>query len=63
MSEEADITITKYVLTPSGVLVSIPENSNSVKAVQPGKYEFRVIAVDKVGNVAMERVTVTAVNE
>lgn len=63
VSEEADITITKYVLTPSGVLVSIPENSNSVKAVQQGKYEFRVIAVDKVGNVAMERVTVTAVNE
>ena len=63
VSEEADITITKYVLTPSGVLVSIPENSNSVKAVQQGKYEFRVIAVDKAGNVAMERVTVTAVNE
>ena len=63
MSEEADITITKYVLTPSGVLVAIPENSNAVKATQAGKYEFRIIAVDKAGNVAMERVTVTAVAE
>lgn len=63
VSEADDITITKYVLTPSGVLVSIPENSNSVKAVQAGKYEFRIIAVDKAGNVAMERVTVTAVAE
>ena len=63
VSEEADITITKYVLTPSGVLVTIPENSNAVKATQAGKYEFRIIAVDKAGNVAMERVTVTAVAE
>ena len=63
VSAAEDITITKYVLTPSGVLVSIPENSNSVKAVRAGKYEFRIIAVDKAGNVAMERVTVTAVAE
>lgn len=63
VSEEADITITKYVLTPSGVLVAIPENSNAVNAGQAGKYEFRIIAVDKAGNVAMERVTVTAVAE
>ena len=63
VSEEADITITKYVLTPSGVLVAVPENSNAVNAVQAGKYEFRIIAVDKAGNVAMERVTVTAVAE
>ena len=63
VSAAEDITITRYVLTPSGVLVSIPENSNSVKAVRAGKYEFRIIAVDKAGNVAMERVTVTAVAE
>lgn len=63
VSAAEDITITKYVLTPSGVLVTIPEESNSVKAVQAGKYEFRIIAVDKAGNVAIERVTVTAVAE
>ena len=60
VSAAEDITITKYVLTPSGVLVTIPENSNSVKAVQAGKYEFRIIAVDKTGNIAMERITVVA---
>lgn len=53
------IRVTKYVLTPSGLLVTIPEDSNSVKAEKAGKYEFRIIATDEAGNVAMTRITVT----
>ena len=54
-----DIRITKYVLTPSGVLVTIPADSNSVKATQSGKYEFRIIATDGAGNATMVKATVT----
>lgn len=54
-----DIRVTKYVLTPSGVLVTIPADSNSIKATQTGKYEFRIIATDGAGNVSMVKTTVT----
>ena len=59
LTEADQIIVTKYALTPSGVLVTIPEGSNSIKATQPGDYEFRLIAMDENGNVNMIRKTVT----
>ena len=54
-----NIRIAKYALTPSGELVTIPEKSNSIKAVQAGKYEIRIVATDEVGNVRLVRQTIT----
>lgn len=59
LTEADKIIVTKYALTPSGLLVTIPEDSNSIKATQPGDYEFRLIAMDENGNVNMIRKTVT----
>lgn len=58
LTDADKIIVTKYVLTPSGLLVTIPEDSNSIKATQPGDYEFRLIAMDETGNVNMVRKTV-----
>ena len=57
-----EITVTKYVLTPNGVLVTLSGNSNSIRTAYEGVYEFRILAVDEAGNVTMIRqaVTVTA---
>ena len=54
-----NIRVMKCVWTPNGELLSIPENSNSVKAMTAGVYEFRIIAVDAVGNMSISRVKVT----
>lgn len=57
-----DVIVTKYVLTPNGVLVTLSGNSNSIRTAYEGVYEFRILAVDEAGNVTMIRqaVTVTA---
>lgn len=59
ISEAENIIVTKYVLTPNGVLVTIPEASNSLIAANVGEYEFRIIAMDEAGNITMIRKTVT----
>ena len=59
ISEQENIIVTKYVLTPNGVLVTIPESSNSLIAANVGEYEFRIIAMDEAGNITMIRKTVT----
>ena len=62
LSAAENIRVSKYAFTPSGVLVTIPEKSNSIKAFQAGKYEIRIVATDEAGNVRMVRraITVTA---
>ena len=49
-----EVTVYKYCYTSNGVLVSIPENSNSIKCRYEGGYEFRIFAVDETGNIAVK---------
>lgn len=58
-----NIVVTKYVLTPNGVLVTLSGASNSIRTATAGEYEFRIIAMDEAGNITMVRkaITVTAV--
>ncbi len=49
-----EVTVYKYCYTSNGVLVSIPENSNSIKCRYEGVYEFRIFAVDETGNIAVK---------
>ena len=57
-----EVTVYKYCYTSNGVLVTIPENSNSIKCRYEGVYEFRIIAIDDTGNIAVKtaRIVVSA---
>lgn len=55
ISSKENIKVLKFVLNPNGELLTIPEGSNSVKCAMAGTYEFRIIAVDEAGNVAIVR--------
>lgn len=52
LTEEAGITIDRFVQNPTGRLVRIPYTSNSVIATYEGTYFFRIMAKDEYGNVA-----------
>jgi hypothetical protein len=52
LTEEAGITIDRFVQNPTGRLVRIPYTSNSVIATYEGTYFFRIMAKDAYGNVA-----------
>lgn len=56
-----DIAVFRYIVTPDGRLVQIPENSNALVATVSGVYEIRIVARDKSGNASIIRryVTVT----
>lgn len=54
-----EIIISKYCLTPSGILMVLPEDSNAVMTSYVGVYEFRIVAMDASGNKTMCRMSVT----
>ena len=58
LSASDAITVGKFVCLPSGVLLSLTGNSNSVLATQAGRYEFRIMAVDEAGNICLVKVSV-----
>ena len=45
-----NIIVAKYVYTPSGRLISLKGNSNSLKCTEEGIYEFRILVIDEAGN-------------
>lgn len=55
-----DIAVFRYIVTPDGRLVQLPENSNALVATAPGVYEIRLVARDKSGNLSIVRRYVTA---
>jgi hypothetical protein len=52
LTAQSAIVIDRFVQNPTGRLVRIPYNSNSVKATYEGTYFFRIMAKDEYGNVA-----------
>ncbi len=54
-----EVTVYKYCYTPNGVLVYIPESSDSIKCRYEGIYEFRILAVDETGNMIVKTVQIT----
>lgn len=54
-----NIRVHKHVLSPSGELLAIPDDSNSIRCTQTGVYEFRITAIDEAGNVSIKRLSVT----
>ena len=57
------ISVEKFCVMPSGQLVLLPSNSNSVKCTQAGIYQFRVIVYDEAGNMTMEKITINVEEE
>lgn len=54
-----DIRLFRYVVTPDGQLIELPEDSNAVVADLPGVYEIRLVAYDAFGNIGLVRHHVT----
>lgn len=54
------IRLFRYVVSPDGLLIQLPDDSNSVVASIPGVYEIRLVAYDEFGNICLERHYVTA---
>ncbi len=59
ITESDKLTVSKYVYTPSGRLVLLNGESNSIQATQAGVYEFRITVMDKAGNMTLVRKFVT----
>ncbi len=59
MTATEALIITKYVYSPSGLLITIPANSNALIVGQTGEYEVRIIVMDEAGNLAVSRTTIT----
>lgn len=57
-----NLVVNKYVLTSSGVLVSLSSDSNSFRPTKEGLYQVRIVVTDEAGNVTLIRrsITVTA---
>ena len=58
-TETDKLIVLKTVVGPSGVIVSIPQDSNAVKVSQAGVYKFTVMVVDGDGYVHNETWSVT----
>ncbi len=59
-STPEEITLIKTVRTPTGVMVLLKEDSNSIKAVQKGEYQIILMVRDAQGNVHTETHIVNA---
>ncbi len=59
MTAAEDIKVAIFVYTPSGRLVYLEGDSNSIVASQKGVYEFRIYVSDKEGNLNLVRKSVT----
>lgn len=53
ITEAENIIIMKYVFNPNGRMVTLSGNSNSIRCDYKGVYQFRVLAMDKAGNLSM----------
>ena len=53
-----EIIVAKFVYNPYGAIVELT-NGNSVKVAHEGRYEIRIIVIDKIGNVKMIQTYVT----
>lgn len=53
-----DIVVLKYVCNPYGSIIKLTKG-NSIKADYAGVYEFRIVAVDKIGNMQLVSAYVT----
>lgn len=58
-----NIALLRYVIDPSGTMLTLPASSNSVKASVAGEYTFLVMALDESGNICSEKWTVTVTTE
>ena len=58
LSAVEDIIVAKYVSNPYGGFIKLI-NGNSIKVAHAGIYEFRIIAIDAIGNVKMIQAYVT----
>lgn len=54
-----NLTIAKYICTPTGKLISLPEQSNAFRPSSAGEYEVRITVTDEAGNTLLTRLTVT----
>ena len=52
------IVVSKYCLTPTGCLITLPDDSNAVRAQYAGTYIFRIIVTDADGNKTMCRMSI-----
>lgn len=48
-------TVTKYIVTSSGIMVELDADSNAFRPTGTGMYEVRIIVADESGNVTMVR--------
>ncbi|MBQ3571467.1 MAG: hypothetical protein IJA15_01425 [Clostridia bacterium] len=58
LSSAEEIIVAKFVYNPYGAIVELT-NGNSVKVAHEGRYEIRIIVIDKIGNVKMIQTYVT----
>lgn len=59
VTEAENITVTRSVLSPTGKLILLKGNSNSIKCDYEGVYVFRIMAQDEFGNVSSMNIAVT----
>ena len=59
LTEEDDIVIFKMVINPNGRTINLTDKANAVECMYAGVYEFRIMAKDKTGNMAMLSIYVT----
>lgn len=63
VSPAEEIVVLKYVYDANGMLITIPENSNSVVASEAGTYEFMIMAFDAERNINNVSWTVTVTDK
>ena len=57
-----NLIVIRYLYTPDGILVEIPEKSNAVRLIYEGKYEIRFMVIDTAGNIRLAKYIVTVNN-
>ena len=59
LTKEDDIVVFKMVINPNGRTINLTDKANAIECMYAGIYEFRIIAKDKTGNMAMLSIYVT----
>ena len=59
VTDSNKLTVAKYVCTPTGNIMSIPEKSNAFRPATAGVYEIRIAVTDEAGNMSLIRLSVT----
>ncbi len=54
-----NLIIAKYICTPTGKLILLPEQSNAFRPSSAGVYEVRITVTDEAGNMSLIRLSVT----